>query len=455
MSSPRLKFNSFAYRAVFLLIMGSLSRAAIADARRIYSFQDIWGKIQERSRDIQAAGHELEAASIGESRASRHWYPRLYTEFRVFGTDDPAMNFMSILGQRQIQAPDFAPDALNHPGSRLFEQGKLGLELSLYEGGARVAQADAAHMNREAKAWELKSARLGQYTETAGEYASLLILNDERQQLSQLKASVDETISTYRIGSKANPVGYSGLLGMRNLKNRLEGLLTQIQSRQNKLKNQIEVVAQDLPNGWDVRGESPKSFIERVMPQEAAKSGQAPSVRAAQSGAGALEKNKVAESAKLLPRVGLFAEGNLYGGNRSASTSYASGAFVQWDLFSAPNYGAARQAEETAAAARARAESMSQRSQAEYQSSQDSIRALATNLNLMDESAKLLEEQTTTARSLFRNGSINALQLVEVLSRRVDLLENRAETELALVQAHSTLLLNSSTDQLPQEAASE
>ena len=74
---------------------------------------------------------------------------------------------------------------------------------------------------------------------------------------------------------------------------------------------------------------------------------------------------------------------------------------------------------------------------------QESLGAIKANLDLMDDSSKLLEEQTETARNLFKNGSINALQLVEVLARRADLITNRAQAEMDLVQAHISLSVNS------------
>ena len=87
---------------------------------------------------------------------------------------------------------------------------------------------------------------------------------------------------------------------------------------------------------------------------------------------------------------------------------------------------------------------MSERTQIEQSNARQSAGALGKNILLIEESAKLLEEQTAIARALFRNGSINALQFVEVLARRIDLLVSRADAEIGLAQAHATLLVNSS-----------
>jgi hypothetical protein len=73
----------------------------------------------------------------------------------------------------------------------------------------------------------------------------------------------------------------------------------------------------------------------------------------------------------------------------------------------------------------------------------------------LDESADLLEEQTQTARGLFRSGSINALQLVEVLNRRADLLVNRAQAELQLAQMKAALFMTSARSVSSQAGSAE
>jgi hypothetical protein len=54
-----------------------------------------------------------------------------------------------------------------------------------------------------------------------------------------------------------------------------------------------------------------------------------------------------------------------------------------------------------------------------------------------------LQEQTESARDLFNTGAINALQLVEVLARRVDLLQARTAAQLELVEKRVGILMHS------------
>lgn len=422
------------------------SGLALAESVSRYRFKEVWAKIHAKAPDLVAAQNDWQAAEINRSRLSRHWYPRVFAEGKAYSTNDPALNFMSLLGQRRIGTSDFAPLALNQPGSHFYQRGTLGLDLPLYEGGSKQAAAESAKMNAEAMRYGKDAAELKRYVDAASAYASLLVWEDQKKALSNLLSNIDDTLSRYQIGSKGNPVGYSGLLGLKNLKNRLEGLLAENRAKRFEKSEWLRVSSGDLPGNWTPSETDIRSFIERYLSRTPVADSASLSERMYRASAEAIEKSKSAETARFLPKVGLFGTGDLYSGNRNTATSYTAGAYLQWDLFSAPNAGAVRQVEHQAAAAQARAEAEGQRSNWIRTSSTQAIASLDQNLKLMDESMKLLEEQTTTARGLFRNGSISALQLVEVLARRADLLVSRAEAQLALAQAKAQLMEASTTE---------
>jgi hypothetical protein len=48
--------------------------------------------------------------------------------------------------------------------------------------------------------------------------------------------------------------------------------------------------------------------------------------------------------------------------------------------------------------------------------------------------------------TLFRNGSINALQIVEILSRRADLITQQGEAELGLIKVGSQVITKQKFD---------
>jgi len=257
-----------------------------------------------------------------------------------------------------------------------------------------------------------------------------------------LKTQIQSILDHYTIGNKSNPVGYSGLLGLKNLMNRLAGLSAQNGSQTQTLRGQIALKAGNLPEGWAPSPMPVADFLTQTLPPPPDK--QIPAyVQSALSRAVAAEKIKGAQTAALLPKVALFGQGSLENGNRATGTSYTAGAYLQWDLLDVPNWDRGAQADSDALAAQAGAESARQQSESEQIDAGETQKALQVNLELMDQSSRLLDEQTETARNLFKDGSINALQLVEVLSRRADLITARAQAERGLVQAHVSLAVNS------------
>lgn len=422
--------------------LGACPSGSFGQAAPTVAFQKIWKQVRRDSPGIQAAEYGLKAAGIEADRAEAHWYPRLYLDARAYATNDPAQSFMSLLEERRISADDFSPASLNQPAERFYESGALVLDFPLFEGGGKRALADSARKMRDAKEWENASAKTSEYVQLAGKYAALLALRDEREGVEKLRTQVQAILEHYNIGSKSNPVGYSGLLGLKNLRNRLLGLEAQDQAQENALKTQIQLEAKEVPADWVPSSVGTVDFLDQALREPPALR-LPPFVQAALSQAEAAEKMKAAKAAVLLPKVALFGEGTLNNGDRASATGYAAGVYLQWDLLDIPHFGAGDQAQAEADAAKAGAEVLRQQSSAQRAQAQEAQKALQTNLSLMEDSSKLLEEQTETARNLFRDGSINALQLVEVLSRRADLIADRTQAELGLVRARTSLAVNS------------
>jgi outer membrane protein TolC len=421
---------------------GLNASAAESSAKEDMDFRKIWSLVETTSPSLQAVRQEAQALEIAQARAASHWLPRVFAGGRAFATNDPGASFQYSLQQRQIGMADFVPASLNEPGSAAFEQLTLGLDLPLYEGGMRSAQAQAAKKGAEAKNWEAKAIWLKEYARAGENYAALLVLGEQNQQLKTLKDHVSGVLENYTIGSKSNPVGYSGLLGLKNLRNRVEGLLAENEAKISAKTNDLRAMASEIPMNWQPKPEQTRPFLARTFTQPQTENAPA-AVLAARSGAEALEFAKDGEKARFLPRLGAFAQGDLYHGSRATATSYTSGVYLQWELFSAPNIGAVNQAGLQAAAAQARTVELQRKMQADHATALAAASATEKNLSLLDESAALLEEQTRTARNLFRNGSINALQLVEVLNRRADLLVHRADAQLSFAQLKAALFLTS------------
>ena len=404
-----------------------------------FGFRQLLELTQKNDLRVQAAHHDADAARIGEVRASRHWYPQVFVSGRLFSTTDPGASFMYQLQQRKIDAGDFLPSSLNQPGINTFGQASIGIDFPLYEGGAKLAAHRAMSSEAESKDWEYRAQSLRSYAQVASDYASLLVLLEQRTQLLDLRNNVNGILEKYSIGSKSNPVGYSGLLGLKNLLNRIEGVLSENEVRRTSRVSSVRTLVGQLPDVWRPKNERARAFLDSALVD----SNQIPAaVEASRRGADSASFAIQGERSRLLPRVGIFSKADLYQGGRATAMSATSGAYLQWNLFSAPQVAAVDQASQVALGSQKRAEALQIQMDNDAKAARSGIQATLKGLSLLDESAGLLEEQTRIAKDLFREGSINALQLVEVLNRRADWVITRVDAEMNLVQMRASLFLN-------------
>jgi outer membrane protein TolC len=147
-----------------------------------------------------------------------------------------------------------------------------------------------------------------------------------------------------------------------------------------------------------------------------------------------------------------FAEGYMFNGDRDTANGYTAGLYLQWNLFNPADYGTLKEARLKSMAAEKYSEAMEQRERAEGKALEKAITAYKENLQLLNDSQKILAEQTQVTETLFKNGSINALQFVEVLSRRADVVDNQTEASLGLLKASSEGIVKTRFE-LPAEFA--
>jgi hypothetical protein len=234
-----------------LLLLG-LSRPALAAD---LTLEQVWDQISQASKEQQAARLEYQAASEAQARSSRHWLPRIYLDAKSYQTDDPGASFFGALAQRSVTSADFAPNSLNHPDAQLYSRGALGLDLPLYEGGMKVAQeAMQAHF-AAAKGLEVSLTKLAQYSEVARAYGSLNALAEQTSKLEDLRAGLERVMKAYQLGNKSNPVGYSGLLGLKTVANSIKGQLAQNQASVQQIRKELaEMGLADGKRGYRQRG---------------------------------------------------------------------------------------------------------------------------------------------------------------------------------------------------------
>ncbi len=440
-----------------------------AQENSILEFSKIWDKIQTHSHTQKALVLESKAALQSKQKAAKHWYPRVYVDARAYNTNDPAMNFFSILGQRSARESDFstksvrnrpsnfldtnnnlyqnpnyntlnlfAPDNLNYPGSNTYQRGTLGIDLPLYEGGSKSSIQKAYEKQAEGKKLEIQFVSLSEYANYAAMYGTLSVLYDFQDKLTALEKTVKGIIARYQLNNRGNPLGYSGGLGLRSLKNRLEGFREENSAKIKSIREILEVVASDLPENWSIKYQPSITFVEQYLKyQPAEKSFMAKAMKAYTE---SVENQAKAEQARVLPKVGVYTEGYVYRGDRAIANAYNAGFYVQMNLYSPGDLETIEEANLKSKAMQERTLELEKMEEAKVKSLLEMEQALKKNLELLNENNKLLDEQITVAQQLFSNGALNALQLSEVLSRKADVIYAKMNLESEYLKTRAALV---------------
>lgn len=403
------------------------------------TFKDVWARINESSPLQESSRLSVQFTEAAQSRAGRHWLPKVYIDAKGYQTNDPGASFFGLLQQRKVETTDFNPDALNHPQARTYIRGALGLDLPLYEGGMKAAEVNMYGHEVSAQKMSVRQIQIEQYAQVGAIYGTLSALQRQKVKLQKLNTDVNKLLGSYQLGSKSNPVGYSGLLGMKSLANRLQSHLNQIVAVAN---SQYATVAEmGLGNvKWEPEIIEAENFVQRYLQTTRAQT-KSYRVAVAEERVKASELAAKMERARMLPRVGAFAESFMFNGSRDTADGYSAGVYLQWNLFGPSDYGRVTEAKIKSAAAAKAFEASVQQENAEKTTLIENLGALKTNIKLLDDSDRILSEQTTVATKLFRNGSISALQMVEVLNRRTDLVLQQADAEIALIQTATQAIL--------------
>ncbi len=411
-----------------------------AEAASLKTFQEVWSSVQNNHPELKASEEERLASESASSRASRHWLPELHLSGRGYSTNDPLMNFMGILGQRSIATADFSPATLNQPGSATFGLVNLGASLPLFEGGASVAASKMQEMDLQGKTEMNEAKKVEVYTETVTSYAGILNSEITLDSLQDLKTSVTSVLNRYSVGSKSNPVGYSGLLGLKSTLNRINATLNQIKTEKQSRIAEIENRTQSTTSDWMVKKEDVGAFLQTVLPRDQMDSaGSSHYLNAASAQADAMDAKVSMQRARFMPQVGLFADGNYYSGDRSNATAYSGGVYLRWSLFNPRDFGSVGEEQHRKLAADHSLQVAKINEKLAKTETESALKAILENEKILKDSTSLMNEQVATASRLFQSGSINALQLVEVYNRRADLILQLKELNQNHIQVRTGL----------------
>lgn len=420
------------------LILLVISNLAMGQAPAAKTFEMLWDVLYQKSYLQKSVGFEKEANNLSLSRANNHWLPRVYVEGKWLSTNDPTQIFFTDLGQRSIQQSDFIPSDLNNPGRKNFKTATLGVDLPLYEGGMKNSQSSMFKSLVKASELEMKAKKSEEYAEFSRQYGGILLHTQNEQHLTDLLKNLEKIISNYQVGSQSNPVGYSGLLGLKGIENRIEGMLYEFDLKISNSKKWINTKTEIQENWTPDVSQKLKDFLNQNLSQSSAAS-YSSMMLAQEFKVRTLEDMKNMEKARFLPRVGLFAQNNIYSGDRDTANAQAYGLYLTWDLFNSNSYGTVGEANAKAMAGQAKLEAGKQEEKIMLDQLLESKTTLEKSLVLLENSDNLLKEQTQNAMKLFRSGMLSALQLAEVINRRVDLIDNKNKTEAQYLDVYSRL----------------
>jgi outer membrane protein TolC len=422
-------------RIILLSLILTLPQISLAEN---LSFSKVWSQINAESKAVQASHLQLESLNESKARAQRHWLPRIYLGAQTYQTNDPGASFFGLLSQRSLLQSDFNPDLINHPDTKTYTKGTLGIDLPLYEGGMKSSQVDLYNNLAKAQEYSTSQVQLEQFSEVALSYASIAVLNEQKNKISELSIQIEKLLKNYQLGNRSNPVGYSGLLGMKSVQNRLMGLKQQYDAQIKAYYAMFKEYGVKDDN-WSPVMTSSTEFVEKYLIRKNS-SESSYKVQSIKSNTQASEEAALMEKAHFLPRVGAFAETQAFKSDRDTADSYIAGLYLQWNLFDAASFGTLKEARLKADSTRKFSEALDQQERAEKLALNESLKAYQQNIQLLNDSYKLMIEQTKMTETLFKNGSINALQFVEVLSRRADLITQQGEAEIGLVKAATQMI---------------
>ena len=407
---------------------------------------DLIKATNEHSLAVKAASESVSAAQIEKERSGKHWLPTVYLTGQSFVTNDPGAALFGKLSERSILNSDFMADSLNHPASSLYTKAAIGLNLPLYEGGQKVAVEKAMDAMNEAKIKEANAIQSEFGTEVVKNYFVAMVLSDEKANLEKIKKTIDNIISRYQIGNKQNQLGYSGLLGLKSLKNKLAALLDENQARSSATEKALTELSGSKVNFTFSNDQNLSTILKDYLSFSEKEYSPSSKVQSFFQNAKSAKEIIEAEKSRNLPRVGVFGEGYAFNGDRALGKGYSTGLYLNWNLFSGNDYGASSEAIHKSKAAEYFAEASLQKEKMEYEGLKDALDATNRSLQLLSESEVFLDEQTKITSDLFKNGLINALQYVEVLSRRVDLIKSKSMAKNQLIELHSQLSKNKGTN---------
>jgi hypothetical protein len=395
------------------------------------SFDKVWNDIKNKSHNIKSFEQDLKLKELEKERSKRHWLPKLNLGYSNFQTNDPGSVFFNNLGQGAIENSDFSPNTLNNPDTERFSFTKLQIVLPIYEGNVKNNQNKMQNKLYEAEKHQLQANLNSEYAQALNDYVTIARIQYVQQELNNIEKRLNGVLQKYTFGSKNNPLGRSGLLGLKGVKQRLVVTKNNLNSDQEHRLKILSYKSQ-TPINEITSIDNIISYLDTKLPAKSTL--KSTNLKANELKLEAYQLAPDMETARFLPQVNLFAEQNMYQGDRDDNQTQTIGIALRWSLFDPDNYGRKAEALQKVRVQSQKLKNARLQESTYRESLLMSKKKLEQSLKETYTSSNLLNEQATLTFNLYQRGKVNALQLAEILNRRIDLEINKLQLETMYLQ---------------------
>jgi sulfur transfer complex TusBCD TusB component (DsrH family) len=256
-----------------------------------------------------------------------------------------------------------------------------------------------------------------------------------------VEEEINRILKNYKVGTKRNPLGRSGLLGLNTLKMRLTAEKDQVEMIQKTVISALE----ELTANKQIKLENIKLdyFVNKNFKAKVdLNKNESNKIKSLKKMSEVASSYKEAAKAYFLPQVGVFAQSNQYRGERDTASSQMIGLSVKWEFFNLTTFSTSKEAGAKANAAQAYAKAMAQQELLKNQMNLGKQLVVEKNLKRLSSALKDMKEQTQINYRLFKNGIINVLQLSQVLNSKLDLIRYNDQAQNEYLKTWSELFIN-------------
>lgn len=401
-------------------------------------FPKIWEQVVKNSPETKSILLEKESSDKSIDRLSRYWMPSLYANSQIISTNDPTLTFMNYLGEGQVRQDDFITSHLNSPSNNVFNSTQIGVDFLLYDGDSRVSYLKSQSHYSKALDYEQKEILLKQYMRTISEYSQIILVQNYENEVTSIEKNLTSIIKNYHVGERSNPIGYSGLLSLKSIQNKINSIKEEITSKIKISKKTLNLMSGNENINWNTNSIPIEKFVSTYFfnPDESSKSYQ---FQAEIEKSNSINEKITSDNAKYLPKVGVFSQANIYGGDRGVNPAYVLGAYLKFN-FTPSDYGSAEETTLIAQAKKEGAQALALSESISKNISQQNIESIKNKLVLLKNDENITDEQIKVLTKLFNNGNISMSQIADILNKRIDLIINKYSLKEVLLNSNLQLV---------------